>query len=394
MSGNKKSNNGTYWRLLCTLCILGLVHTLSILSASTEEVHLFFPSMLSRIGTGVSRLQLRSNNTSALDDTTSRMPENPRMYLIHVGKTGGITLRKALRLSRRDGEAKCRANRTLHGEDDSACDTSTDQDSQLTRHIVQYFHMHNWRLGNDVQEWTMNNTNVFLFIVRDPIGRIISTYNYHRDDFSKIKDPNKKRQQQTFYKECYPSGLNDMIDTMRRNDTSTNATKCTKMGIDTLTGKGNSYWLPGGWHFGLNYHFYKKNTMDKFANHSIATIRTEHMWDDVEKLDKLLGGTGEFGASGSRHTHGSEKYKQGYSSDLSLSNAIFLCCLIWKEIETYQDMILKSFNLDNAEKMKAMFDLLNRCHIKTPMPTDVLKEPFSWEEFGNEEQCRSITDIK
>ena len=38
--------------------------------------------------------------------------------------------------------------------------------------------------NKEEKEWMLNNSNVFLYTVRHPIDRLISTYNYHRDYYS------------------------------------------------------------------------------------------------------------------------------------------------------------------------------------------------------------------
>lgn len=109
-----------------------------------------------------------------------------------------------------------------------------------------------------------------------------------------------------------------------------------------------------------------QKTINKRSDHKVAVIRTEHMWDDIIHLDKLLGGTGEFEARGSKHTHGSEAF--GYSVDVSDDNTRFLCCLIWKEIEAYQLMVLKAINLDATEKHMTLSSLFDRCYLDIDSP--------------------------
>jgi hypothetical protein len=75
-------------------------------------------------------------------------------------------------------------------------------------------------------------------------------------------------------------------------------------------------------------------------------------------LDELLGGTGNFGTvQGMKITHRGSKKKAviettgGNSSTLlSDANTIFLCCLIARDIEVYQQLILKAWNLHDNQK--------------------------------------------
>jgi hypothetical protein len=329
----------------------------------------------------------RSTQTVAMTNTTTTwLPLNPQLYFIHVGKAGGTTIHKSMELELTVPEVICLAN-------ESVTNAGSNQPSKcrrrkfaigtsaLEKSIVGFFHMMGVLLSPMQRAWLMNNTNVFLFTVREPIDRLISTYNYHRGTGASNKIPTKLQFYDLFYNKCFPGGLEDMI-TMLRNNTKPN---CTPLGMNTLTGRA----LQGGWHFMYNYIHYKNYTMDQSPDHAVAVIRTEHLWDDVVHLDKLLGGTGDFGNhTGTKSTHGSEKYQ--YNNELSESNTVFLCCLLHKDLESYQAIILRALNLEYDEKQEALSHLLNRCQVKVTEDdtTDLVQDPFSWEEFRLSQVCR------
>lgn len=325
-------------------------------------------------------------NITLNESFSTAMPENPQIYVIHIGKAGGTTLINSLQLGRvQSRQIKCRMkNTTSIGEDDDSCFNFLPRDSQLARHTIGYFHMWGVDRSNAERRWLLQSTNVFLFTVRDPIDRLISTYNYHRDYY---RNATKYPQYKTFYTKCFPGGLDAMIDTLRNGTNK----PCTKLGVKALTGGSG-----GGWHFQLNYQHYKKYSIDAWPNHSIAVIRTESMWEDLVHLDQVIGGEGELQGEGYKHTHGSEKYVVPYSDHLSPSNAVFLCCLIYQEMKAYQLMILKALNLDNLQKRKTLSDLMNHCQIKASKETDnMLGEPFSWNAFRHGQTCSdSLGDIK
>jgi hypothetical protein len=155
------------------------------------------------------------------------------------------------------------------------------------------------------------------------------------------------------------------------------------MGVDALLGKTTK----GGLHFRFDYRHYRNYTLGQKPNHTVAVIRTEHMWDDVIHLDQLLGGKGYFGKKeGFKFSHGSENYTAPHGTDISVSNTVFLCCLIAREIEYYQEMILMAVNLDDNQKLLSLSSVMIRCGIDTT-DEDVIENPFSWPEFRQSDIC-------
>ena len=258
------------------------------------------------------------------------MPENPRLHLIHVGKAGGSTLVRALRLHDTTRAVKCMVNETrVGGGGISSCYRHPPGVSQLTRRTLGFFHLTGALDSKEGRKWLLDNTNVFLFAVRDPIARLISAYNYHRYEYSNVT---KFPSHAVYYKECFPGSFDSMIDDIR-NGTSV---ECSRMGVNALLGKIRT----GGIHFQFNYEHYLKYTLGQRPNHAVAVIRTEHMWEDVIHLDQVLGGTGNYGkVEGFKFTHGSENFTGAHSTGISTSNTVFLCCLISREMEIYQQMI-------------------------------------------------------
>ena len=117
------------------------------------------------------------------------------------------------------------------------------------------------------------------------------------------------------------------------------------------------------------------------------------MWDDIINLDRLLGGSGNFSMAGHKHSHGSGNYTVPYDSKLSEPNTIYLCCLIYKEIHVYQEMILNAFNLNASQKKASLTDLHYRCHTADNIAKDIdisLDAPYSWYDFRSSTTCTSL----
>ena len=328
------------------------------------------------------------------------LPKDPQFYFIHIGKAGGVTLYHSLQLIDTVDAVKCVLNNTHNGNHDerrNSCYIYSQRDSsQLSRHILGYYHMAGINLNDEARRWLMDNTNIFLFTVRNPIDRLVSTYNYHRYEYYKTVNATSSttaaaaavtNKYAWFYQKCFPNGgIDTMIDTLRQNNTKKKM--CTIMGSDVLRGNNGG----GGHHFIYNYEYYKDYTINEHSTHNVTVIRTEQMWTDVIHLDQMLGGTGkQFRLAqkrGYKVTHGSgTKYE--YDAGISPLNAIYLCCLIYKEMEAYQLMILKALNLNDEEKRESLLNLLNKCHIESSLDIkDLLDEPFSWKTFSQSKTCR------
>lgn len=340
-------------------------------------------------------------NNSILTSSTIIVPKNPRIYFIHVGKAGGTTVVTALRLKEIAGNSSvhhgilCKDKRGI-----SYCynqSSSSDDISQLTQHILGYFHMKGGGKNRKYQKgrtWLLKKSNMFLFNVRSPIERLISAFNYHQH----CPYPHLVTRgcgQDSICKRCFNAqDFNAMIEsTSRKHLTIATNEECSTIGMDALLGRFNSC----GNHFQFNYAHYWKYAIGQRPNHSVAVVRMEHMWDDISQLDQLLGGTGNFGTvHGTKITHRENSNKttlfdtdggNNISTRISDTNRIFLCCLIAQEIEIYQQLILKAWNLLANQKYDSLSDMLNQCLIK-PSENYVLDYPFSWKAFQQGATCQ------
>lgn len=364
-------------------------------------------------------------------NSSSTIPQSPRIYFIHVGKAGGTTLTRALMLDNTtvNGDnvaaraVRCTVSKRGKVDPDgnimlkigvgwkdaaSVCYKHPPGASELTRRTLGVFHMQGAPYSNEEKAWLLHNTNLFLFTLRDPIERLVSTYYYHRNQFTSYYSlVSGFPQLDKFYSRCFPKGLDVMINDLRNGSN----VECLTMGVKFLLGKISDgeehsefnyeyYWkyaldqrpnmTDGREHFKFNYEYYWNYALGQKPNRPVAVLRTEHLWEDVIHLDQVIGGTGNFSnVEGFKFSHGSEKYSEQQGADIGTSNTVFLCCLISREIEFYQLLILKASNLSDKQKRESLYDLLNRCHIETPSE-NVLKHPFSWRLFRQGEMCSDL----
>ncbi|CAJ1946436.1 unnamed protein product [Cylindrotheca closterium] len=326
--------------------------------------------------------------------TVFPLPSNPQVYFVHVGKAGGLTMNLIL-----DTEGKWKAIDCFIEQSErlgesyttfpSTCYVpSVGFPSQLSQHMVSHLHLAGFRFNRTHREWILNHTDTFLYTVRDPVHRLVSAYNFHRYNFRNTTKASRK----LFYEECFPNGMEDLARQLLLSGKKDDAT-CQSMGILALQGGGKSRKSGSGNHFEYNYGYYASRTIAKKPNHSVAVIRTEYMWDDIYALEKELGGTGSDAFStqaGTKVSHGSEKWVVGeqYSaSSLSPENLHFLCCILYKELEVYQRLILLAANLNQIQKRDTMAFTLTRCQID--YAGDPVSQPFPWFDY-HKTTCRPI----
>jgi hypothetical protein len=309
-------------------------------------------------------------------------PENPKFYYVHVGKAGGSTCAEALHVNkfmpRTEEKALCLVNVSCSMKNvKDAGDSLLKGKSALERRI--FGGMHVW---NTPEEVLMNFTNVFLFSVRDPIARLVSAYNYYfisHINFRKGKDTDAF--QNCFSVSGSSPNFDILIDTLRTHETTPN---CRTLGLQMLTGTGASSL---GIHFARNYHFYMKNTVEKKTDHAVAVIRSDYLWEDIIRLDQYVGGNGHFVKKGTKKNY--FPGEMGNFSHVSVSNSVFLCCLLYEELHYYQQLILKAVNLDDLQKRDTLYPLLNRCQMTA-------SHTYSFRNFREENICAqyyAISDI-
>jgi hypothetical protein len=352
------------------------------------------------------------NNTMT---SSSWPPINPKLYLIHVGKTGGSSIVKALSLSNYSKSVKCmiRRTKTKTTRKNKCYKYPSNTTSKLTQSILGVYHTWSPLLNKADKSWLLQNTNIFLFTIRNPISRLQSAYNYHRDGtHTVIKQNNGKRNtykdvKQYFYTHCYSDGFNNMITKLRTtgihkttntvNDDNMDDDDCYTIGKNVLLGKSNQ----GDVHFQYNYEYYYNYTINQYTEHThaLAVVRTEYPWEDVIQLNQQLGDDDAESSISSKNywntkkgykvTHGSENYINDTEDIISIPNAIYLCCLLYNEIEIYQLLLLKARNLSDEQKRISLNELLTTCHV-TNKDDDVLSNPFSWIEYNKGKICQGV----
>jgi hypothetical protein len=322
------------------------------------------------------------------------------IYWVHVGKAGGISLRDGLPMGTgKHKSIKCVMNRTKEvsnnettaaaalslQKDWEECYTPDPDESALSKAILSHFHL--WSVGFSQQQkdWVRDSSSTLLFNLRSPVSRIVSAFGYHfKESFGRENDPVKLRQMKrgmfTFYVKCFPT-IEDLGQalipnphynyTTHYNTSEALSETCIRVGKRTLRGEKD------GGHFMCNYQHYFQ--LYDESRHQIVVIRTEHFWNDTTKLDLALGGDGNFKDGKLQHAHGSSATKSRRTLSHDASRAI--CCVIYEDVATYQNLILLAENLDAEEKRKTLHLVFSECGVDPDVVEDPVESPFSWHDW-------------
>ena len=185
------------------------------------------------------------------------------------------------------------------------------------------------------------------------------------------------------YFECF-STVEDLAFSLNPSDETTD-TYCKRLGRTLV--EGNLQPTPCA-HFHYNYQFYV-NTVWQDRSKEVAVLRTERLWEDVARMEELLGGNPTRfldGRAQKKHTHGSESFN--ITSGVSQTGAKFLCCGLRKELQVYHDLILSAVNLKADEKVETRQQTLHRCGIDDELSPEEVAG-WSW-RIWHKERCAKV----
>lgn len=276
--------------------------------------------------------------------------DTPRSIMyVHVGKTGGTTL-DAVFL------ANCRWYRINEVRQRCLDDFQKRNRTESTLSTLVKSTMHGDRWGKFARH--IDETTSFLFTVRNPISRAVSAYEMHHIDNERFGRGKKQ-----FYVDCFPT-IEDLSRAVRNDTVAGQPTPsdCVHIAHTMLTGGGTASdeMARMCYHLARNYGFYTQMTTKVYPEKEIIVVRTEHLWQDLRRLDVMLGGDGKSYEENLMNDHGrSSTYK--YRSTISSETKQLLCCGLLVEIQIYESLIVKATNLKYNDKVDTMNDLLLDC---------------------------------
>lgn len=244
------------------------------------------------------------------------VPKDEEICYVHVGKAGGSSV-------------GCSLGFSLH------CGHSKEAEGVLPKVTTHIFH-------KDVYD-CRDDSAYFLFVARDPIDRARSAFNYDLPDDDDDADD--------FYARCKFFRFEDYV----RNGL-TNEGDASEICKDTARGSlaGTLYLGPS--HFYYNYQYYLE-AMPSDAH--ILVIRNEHMKEDWDNIQEMLGGKTALESSLPR----TNVNTWADNDDLYLSEESIttLCQALCNEIQQYKVILRMSENLDEEQVQASLLELGARC---------------------------------
>eukprot|EP00977_Amphora_coffeiformis_P007839 scaffold1724_cov158-Amphora_coffeaeformis.AAC.5 len=260
-----------------------------------------------------------------------------RVFFIHVGKTGGMSLSTSLDLDRQtQRNFECQTSTststsrqrwwywrwwTSHKDDDVCLVQQQQQQQQqytlpprLAQHVYGIAHSglaHHW--SDEKMAWLHRHTNVLLVTVRDPVDRLVSAFYYEQSRpraIVKVSNNNKNATtlRTQFFEHCFPTlaHLADALDTHHESSSSSSSSSsldCRQLGMDVLQGRAIRGQTLGHLYYNYEHYarqYYHNNISSSSTNNNnnntnnnkkaVVVVRTRHMWDDVARLEAWLGG--------------------------------------------------------------------------------------------------------
>jgi hypothetical protein len=233
---------------------------------------------------------------------------------------------------------------------------------------------------------TLSRATTLLFVVRNPVDRIISAYKFSHPDncvtFDKIRGMNVTNDiwgchmpsfAKEFYHQCAPT-LEDLASVPFEHENE-NIDKSCRESIRGMVGGGNEKYRKQSTHAYFNYAHYKKVTITQSRviahdtanstfhnNKEIFVLRSEHLWQDASSLDIRMYGTGDFNSEQRNVTHGSENYHK-HTSTISKLGYERLCCMLIDEITVFEEIVHMAENLSEREKYNTVREVERRCGV-------------------------------
>lgn len=258
------------------------------------------------------------------------IPRSQEICFTHVGKAGGSTL-------------GCSLGFPLHCHDHIPSSSSL-----LVKLATHTFHKDVYNCHDD--------SGYFLFVIRDPIDRLRSAFNYERpDDQDFYNHEEWALRHSRFYSDCPFSRMEDLVQNGLRDEGD--ATKmCKFLALNAIQGTDTrAFGGPSHWYF--NYQFYYEAIP---RESKVIAIRNDHMEEDILSIEHLIGCNEEerleLAASMNVNTYSDQE--DLYLSSESIS---ILCQALCNEIQVYKRILSQALNISQDQIRESLRELEKKC---------------------------------
>jgi len=282
------------------------------------------------------------------------IPSDKEICFVHVGKSGGSTV-------------GCMLGFSIH------CDEDKEINGLLPIVTTHAFH----RGTNDCE----NDAAYYLFVVRDPLARLMSAFNYARPNMTKYEPFKKgKFHEKSLYLDCNFWTLEDLAQNGLLNEITDEAShRCRYRAIGAVTGQGKYFT-----HSYFNYQYYSQtvfhtednrdaSTVPESAN-NLLVIRNKHIIGDWNAINELIGGQPDLLMPSNIPVNNAHA-KNANELYLSDSSKMALCQALCNEIQVYKEIIRHGINLSDDDIDQSMEELRQSCPIEAVVNTCPKERP-------------------
>lgn len=254
------------------------------------------------------------------------VPSGQNVCFVHVGKAGGSTI-------------GCSLGFSLH------CGETVQTNGILPKVTTHVFHKDVYNCPDD--------SAYFLFVVRDPIERARSAFNYDRpgDDC----DDDYISRMNEFYFNCpffyfedyVQNGLSDGVASKR----------CKGMAEVAIKGELPTF---GPSHLYYNYQYYYEAVPN---DASIIVIRNEHIEEDWNSVSDMLGDREDILSQNHFPRGNANTWSSEEDMYLSEDSIAILCHSLCNEIQQYKKILRQAQNLNAQQLRVSLAELEKKCPI-------------------------------
>jgi len=267
----------------------------------------------------------------AKKDVNFDVPAGEEVCFVHVGKAGGSAV-------------GCSLGFSLH------CADTVRVKGVLPKKATNTFH----KMVYDCHD----RSAYFLFVVRDPIDRVRSAFNYERPDLD-CDDKDYLQRMARFYFDCPFYHFEEYVKNGLKVSGDASES-CNRIARDALNGR-----LPyhrGPDHFYFNYHYYYKAVPQDAP---ILVIRNEHIEQDWNSVERLLGSNRDrLNPQVSFPRNNVNSWSSEEDLYLSPESILILCHALCNEILVYKKILGGAQNINEEQLQASLAELEAKCPIE------------------------------